>query len=152
MTMLLTKSEKEEIYRLYLAGMKPYVIAETVHRSTSSVYKALAARGVKFKIGRPQTGWRHQDGYLVANIHCPDGRWGLLLQHVLVMEQHLGRPMRKGENVHHKNGVKDDNRIENLELWNTSQPAGQRPCDKIKYAVEILSLYAPDKLAPGVLA
>lgn len=148
--MISKKSEQELIYSLYKQGIKPKQIASQVNRSPSFVYKTLSRYGVQFKIGRPQAGWRHQDGYLVSNIQYPDGRWGLMLQHVLVMERHLGRAMRKGENVHHKNGIKDDNRIENLELWNTSQPAGQRPCDKIEYAVEILKLYAPEKLAPGV--
>ncbi len=57
------------------------------------------------------------------------------------MEGIIGRPLRPEENVHHKNGQRDDNRPENLELWSRSQPAGQRVEDKLAWAMEIVELY-----------
>lgn len=62
-------------------------------------------------------------------------------EHRLVMEKFLGRKLLPNENVHHINGNKLDNRIENLELWVSHQPPGQRFTDLIKYAEEILSMY-----------
>ena len=83
------------------------------------------------------------DGYV--RLYTPDdpranmGRY--MKEHILVMEAHLGRLLVPGEEIHHRNGVRSDNRLENLELWVTSQPAGQRPEDLVAWAKEILERY-----------
>jgi hypothetical protein len=95
---------------------------------------------------RKGTGRINPDGYVIA---FRNGK--VMGEHRFIMEDLLGRPLRKGETVHHRNGQKADNTTDgplddefksgNLELWSKSQPAGQRVADKIAWARELLALY-----------
>lgn len=70
-------------------------------------------------------------------------------EHRLVMESVLGRPLRPGENVHHRDGQKSNNDPANLELWVKTQPCGQRVTDRVSAALALLKQYPEVACAAG---
>ncbi len=104
-------------------------------------------RGIRsdadLKCAKKGSGTLTVHGYrqITMKTHSNANRSGTMFEHVFVMSEYLKRPLRKHENVHHKNGIRDDNRIENLELWSRCQPPGQRVIDKIIWCKEFLEEY-----------
>ncbi len=93
--------------------------------------------------------WKDPKGYVLVAIKTKDGKYGQVRQHRQVMEQYLGRELASFETVHHKNGIRDDNRIENLELWTTNQKSGQRVEDLLDFVTthyrdELLAILLQD--------
>jgi hypothetical protein len=89
-------------------------------------------------------------GYWYVNVapeerHLSSGE-RKMAEHRYVFAKALGRPLAPDEVVHHLNGDRTDNRLENLELWSTAHPKGQRIEDKIAFALGILRRYAPGQL------
>ncbi len=94
----------------------------------------------RWKGGRIKKG-----SYILVRCNDDTGR-RYVAEHRAVMADHLERELLSSETVHHKR-EKTNNNIENLELWSSSHPTGQRVSDLIEWAEELLRLYAPERLA-----
>jgi hypothetical protein len=132
----------EQVEAAYLSGAPVSAVAAQFGILKGSVYRVLKARGTPLRghAGGPNhPRWRggriEKNGYIHVWIEPNDPMESMIpnsnktrhvLEHRLVMARHLGRPLRDREQVHHKNGIKSDNRIENLQL--VQGPHGNGTC------------------------
>lgn len=131
--------DADEAVRRYQAGESQQAIANSYGTSQAVISRLILERGLSRNL-RNRDGhgnWKggrviQGDGYVLVWMDPGDplaamrSRVGYVLEHRLVMARSLGRPLQPWETVHHINGVRDDNRPENLELWRNRQPRGQR--------------------------
>lgn len=137
---IIERNESAELVNCQLCGWV-VGITRAKGRKLSCSLAAKEQRGMRWN-NRAEGSTTIRDGYVFVQV---GGRWRR--QHRVIMEEKLGRTLLPHENVHHINGDRADNRLENLELWSSSQPPGQRVRDKIAHAKMILDLYGTQENA-----
>ena len=139
----LRKLHKDELQALYDTAGNACILGRQFGIGGSTALHILSQAGVSVrrkgyrifgqKRGAESPGWRGgrnktPGGYILLLVgdHPSASKKGYILEHRLVMERKLGRYLLPNETVHHLNGIRDDNRPENLELWGNRHPKGQR--------------------------
>jgi hypothetical protein len=97
----------------------------------------------KLRTGENHYNWKNGEGSINGKGYREfrHGELRGVRVHRYVYEQHYGIKLTPNQNIHHINGDRLDNRIENLELWDTTQPCGQRVEDKINFYFELVEKY-----------
>jgi DNA-binding CsgD family transcriptional regulator/uncharacterized protein (DUF1330 family) len=130
---LLGKAQCDELVRRYRLGATSRELAEHFDVSKSTILNTLRRLGEpRREPARPRSERLFkEDGYVLRYMDPDDPMASMrtyrdyVLEHRLVMARHLGRPLLRTETVHHINGERADNRIENLELHQGRHGAGQ---------------------------
>lgn len=138
---------KRDVPRCEVGGCERPVLSKGLCNMHGQRVRAGKPVGPPIRQVRPkaQVGEERQDkqGYIKQYEpgHPNSHKNGWIQQHRLVMSKLLGRPLMDHEVPHHRNGIRSDNRPENLELWSRAHPAGQRIADLLDFAHMILDVY-----------
>ena len=151
------KSKSKTKFSMWLCrcecGVQRIVMGTSLEGGHTKSCGCLKVEQMRQRIGAKNPRWKGgikitHDGYVkIRNMDYPGAKFpNMTAEHIIVMARSLNRPMWPGETVHHKNGVRSDNRLENLELWSSNHPAGQRVLDKVAWAKQLLQNYEPTAL------
>lgn len=123
---LAARARYERLLRPHVGKSSSEIAAATGLRC-KHVQKLMKTLGLPRLAQGPRTGEKNQawkggrrpdkTGYILVRCDHPNARNGYVREHRLVMERHLGRLLLPSEVVHHRNGVRADNRLANLELF-----------------------------------
>lgn len=107
-------------------GYEPLKPEISIQARLNSIKSRTGKRGGNNKGGRI----KDKFGYiLVWKPEHPNAKIaGYVHEHRLIMSKKLGRPLESYEFVHHRNGIKDDNRLSNLELLTKKVHRGEVAC------------------------
>lgn len=129
-----TMEQKREMIARYESGDSIYKIAKEFDGLPQSIWRILQVAGVEFRDKAWRGGRVTATGGYIAVTADPDDPiasamanvTGYALEHRLVLAKSLGRPLTRHETVHHINGDRRDNRLENLQLRKGNHGAGVR--------------------------
>ena len=120
----MTKKTREKISKAHKGKVSPMKDKKMSVETRLKISKSLKG---KYRINTKYGGHikHRKDGY--TYVFCPDNanasKDGYVMEHILVMQEYIKRPLAEDEVVHHKNKIRNDNRIENLQLMTFKEHA-----------------------------
>ena len=138
---LVAKGMTKEEADIKIRGLKqrPCTVCGKPYHAPKNVRTCSRRCGYKIRPNYKQGRIKSQEGYvlILAGNHPSKRSDGYVPEHRLAMEKHLGRRLKSWEDVHHRNGIKDDNRIGNLKVLTHNKHRGTVTCPHCEKSFQI---------------